>query len=784
MMPVTLPAPADPTAGGRLVAVDPRTLPLTHAALSVDAGGGLARVVLEQRFRNPHDEPLVVTYSLPLPHDAAVGGFAFRVGDRRIVGEVDRRQDARERFERALVEGHTAALLEQERTTVFTQHIGNVPPGAEVVAEITLEQKLAWTDEGAWEWRFPTTVAPRYLGAAGRVPDAGRIAQDVADGGMPARMTFAVAVRDDLDGRLPQSPSHALRASGARIEQADAGGAPLDRDVVVRWGAGRAEPGVRVETARGPDDATYALLTLVPPARTAVAKRVARDLVLLLDVSGSMAGEPLAQSKRVVSALVSTLDARDSLEMIAFSSSPRRWKRGAATVTPDAKREALAWIAGLGASGGTEMRHAVEEALAPLRPGAQRQVVLVTDGEIGFESEVVATILARLPASSRVHVVGVGSAPNRTLTAGAPRAGRGVEVLVGLGEDAERAAARIVARTDAPVVVDLELGGEALLDHAPARLPDLFAGAPALVALRVREGALVVRGRTDTGAWEQRVDVRRAVEDGRRAVAALYARERVEDLEMEIAAGGDLAPLEARIERVGLDFGIATRATSWIAVSDERTVDPQSPVRRVRMPHELPHGTSVEGLGLRPAGAAGSTLAGAAVTRAGTLFEAASVARPMMRAQVPARPAAGRPPAPPASFGAPPPPRQAPPPGAAPPRSASPLSRAREAIGALLGGRGGSAAHALAGVVVARDAASVVVEIAVADAVDWRPPARVTVTWADGSTTEVAVLAERSTRPLRTSPATSLRLALAVADTRAIASLAFEQAGQPWVVTF
>lgn len=799
MMPVTTPAHADPSCGGRLVAVDPRTLPLTHAALSVDAGGGLARVVLEQRFHNPHDEPLVVTYSLPLPHDAVVGGFAFRVGDRRIVGEVDRRQQARERYERALVEGHTAALLEQERSTVFTQHIGNVPPGAEVVAEITLEQKLAWTDEGAWEWRFPTTVAPRYLGAPGRVPDADRVAQDVAASPMPVRMTFAVTVRDALDGRLPQSPSHALRAAGSgatRIEQADSEGVPLDRDVVVRWSAGRAEPGVRIETARGPDDAAYALLTLVPPARSASVfaaapsglrptsrGRVARDLVLLLDVSGSMSGEPLAQAKRVVSALVATLDARDSLEMIAFASSPRRWKRGATTVTPDAKREAQAWIAGLSASGGTEMRHAIEEALAPLRADAQRQVVVVTDGQIGFESEVVATILARLPASSRVHVVGVGSAPNRTLTAGAPRAGRGVEVLVGLGEDAERAAARIVARTDAPVVVDVEIAGGALVDHAPARLPDLFAGAPALVVLKVREGELRLRGRTEGGAWEQRVAVPRADEHGRPGVPALYARERVEDLEMEIAAGGDLASLEARIERVGLDFGVATRATSWIAVSEERTVDPQAPVRRTRMPHELPHGMSAEGLGLRPAMFAGAPgAAGAAtstmVTRAGVLRESAGY---VAAGRIPARPAppSQAAPPPPPALGAPPPP----PAPAVPGKGGAPFARARAAIGSLFGGRAGAAARSLAGTLAFRDSTTAVVEITLHEALDWAPPDGVAVTWADGTTTEVAVLTDRSTRAQRAAAGAAVKLALAITDARAIASIAFDRGGEHWTVT-
>jgi Ca-activated chloride channel family protein len=151
------------SAGGRLVSVDGRVLPLEGITLRGDASGGLARIVLEQRFRNPYPDPLRVTYQLPLPPEAAVSGYGFQIGPRRIVGEVDRVAAARERFEQALIQGQTAGLLEQARSSLFTQEIGNIPSGVEVVAELVIDQRLRWLEEGAWEWRFPTVVAPRYL---------------------------------------------------------------------------------------------------------------------------------------------------------------------------------------------------------------------------------------------------------------------------------------------------------------------------------------------------------------------------------------------------------------------------------------------------------------------------------------------------------------------------------------------------------------------------------------------------------------------------------------------
>lgn len=600
------------SSGARLVTPEGRALPLVGAALRADAGGGIARVVLTQRFRNPYAEPLTVTYSLPLPPDGAVSGFSFQIGERRIVGEIDRKKEARERYEQALLEGRSAAILEQDRASLFTQEIGNIPPGAEIVAEVILDQRLRWLDEGAWEWRFPTVVSPRYLGEPGRVPDAARVTQDVSEEPLPARISLVCQIRDALaEGRRPESPSHPIEtrlgAESAEVEISK--GARLDRDVVVRWAVAAPKVGLSLVTGRlAADrpraDAGYGLLTIVPPSSEAQARPICRDLIGLLDTSGSMGGEPLAQARRVLSALIGTLGERDKLELIEFSSEPRRWKAAPVAATEAARRDALAWLGKLQASGSTEMRTGILEALQAIRPDAQRQVVLVTDGQIGFEAQVIAAICDRLPASARLHTVGVGSAVNRSLTAPAARAGRGIEVVVGLGEDPERAAARLVARTAAPILVELELEGSALLEHAPRRLPDLFAGAPALVsvALRPEGGELRVVGRTAEGRWEQRLRVAPiAAESGSQAAVALFGREAVEDRELKLAAGGDRAEVDAAIERLGLDFQIATRLTSWVAVTEEQTVDPQGALRRERMPHELPHGVSAEGLGLRPA---------------------------------------------------------------------------------------------------------------------------------------------------------------------------------------
>jgi Ca-activated chloride channel homolog len=711
-----MPAPMLPSAstsasgsGGTLVALDGRPLPLRRADLRVRACAGLARTVLEQCFVNPHAEPLRVTYTLPLPADGAVSGFRFQIDDRVVVGEVDRRSRARERFEEALVHGHTAALVEQERSSVFTQEVGNIPPGATVIAILEIDQPLQWRGDaghgsGGWEYRFPTVVAPRYMGAEGRVAAASRVEVAVADRRRPIAMSLQLRIDEPLTaGGLPASPSHALSLvrETAAATVAEPGRATatyetftvgladeavgLDRDVVVRWPVATPEVGLRVDAARAASERAsssdaFGLLTLVPPLRRPAA--VPRDLIVLLDTSGSMHGEPLAQAQRIACALVESLGEQDHLELIEFSTAPRRFHKKPLPATAKHRAKAIAWIRQLQASGGTEMRTGILEALAGLRDEAQRQIVLVTDGQIGFEHEVLGEIAERLPPGSRVHTVGVGSAVNRSLTQAAARAGRGLEIIVGIGEDPELAAARLAARTEAPLVVNLELSGAALCEHAPQRLPDLFAGAPALVAARLRPegGELRVRGRTAHGTWEARVQVpARAPGEGNPGVVARFGREKVEDLELRHALGRDERAIDREIEELGVAFQIATRLTSWVAVSKEALVDPSDPTRHEHVPQELPYGMSVEGLGLREVGGASRMktmaaqgYAGLPLSRSQGAFTGVAKGRiPAMPAQVSAPPSAGaaRPTPPPAprpmvatptlkNEAAPPPPRE------------------------------------------------------------------------------------------------------------------------------
>lgn len=577
-----LPAtPAGASAGAELVTTDGRLVPLVGAKLIGEARGGIARLVLEQQFANRYAETLNVTYRMPLPADGAISGYEFVIGERTIKGTVDKKRRARERFEQAIASGNTAALLEQERSDIFTQQIGNIPAGESLVARITIDQRLVWLPEGEWELRFPTVIGPRYIGAADSAADVRATHIKVTEQPLSARITVDIDVKDAITGgakpSLPQGP---LR---------------LDRDIVMRWPVAQPTPGITLAASRGQQGA-FGLLTIVPPSQTVKPTPVPRDLIVLLDTSGSMGAGPLEKAKQVVSMMIDSLREHDRFELIEFNNSPTRYNPEPLVATAEAKQAAIRWIRSREADGGTEMRAGVIEAMHSLRVGAQRQIVIVTDGYVGGERQILEAINRRLPRSARLHVLGVGSAVNRSLATALARAGRGVEVIVGVDEDAERGAKRLLDRTSTPLLTNVEISGSAVLRHAPDRIPDVFERAPLVAALMLRPdgGQLVVRGQLGTETWEQTLDVP-PVSEGSGALAALYGRERVADVE----ANALFASVDGEVEELGLVFQIATRMTSWVAIDESRKVT--GPTRNELVPQELPYGTSAAAFGLRAA---------------------------------------------------------------------------------------------------------------------------------------------------------------------------------------
>jgi Ca-activated chloride channel family protein len=616
-----------------LVSVDGKAYPLESARLLARAEGGVASTTLEQTFANPHPEPLEVFYTLPLPADGAVLGYTVRIGEKTIRGEVQPREQAARAYKDALFAGKTAGLLEQQRPDTFEQRLGNVPAHTKVEITIDVLHPLAFLPpaDGArsvgpeWEYRFPTVVGVRYHGAPGRVPDQQALSPDRGEpGDIPTKVELALTIAEE-SGAAAHSPSHAIVCdpAGDAAVIRFAQGERLDRDVVLRWAAAAGEVGVRVVEGTGlpGDTGRYALVTVVPPAAPASTFR--RELTVLLDASGSMSGLPLELAKGVVGDLLRSLAPGDRFELLAFANDVTRLTPTLVPFGDHSLRKALDALDHLQAGGGTEMAHAIDEAMRPTRDDAQRQVVLVTDGQISFESEVVGRVAA--VENVRLHVVGVGHVPNRALTQQAAAAGRGLELLIATHDGVHEAARRLVAGTSAPVLTQLAVGGTALAGHQPSRLRDVFAGQPLVftVELSSAGGTFELRG-AQAGAreaWARRIEVPAGagtLASTPLALGALHGREVVGELELGLPGSQRLRvqSLDHEIESVAMRHRIVSRRTSLVAIAEAPSVDPRAPRRRERLVVELPAGVSAEGVGLVEMGDPGIHLASAKIRMA------------------------------------------------------------------------------------------------------------------------------------------------------------------------
>ncbi len=590
--------------------------PTLDTDVAIRVTGPVARTTVTQRFLNETSFWVEGVYAFPLPENAAVDGLKMVVGERVIEGQIREREEARRTYDEAKADGKKAALLEQQRPNLFTTAVANLGPGEVVEVEIQYQQELRCeggaTRRPRFSLRFPLVAAPRYH-AAPPTPTA----PPVPEPPRSSRPINAVSLRVDLAAGFPlarvESPSHQLttrRLDPSRYEVELASGVvPADRDFVLEWepAAGAAPAGALFTEER--DGETYALLLMMPPA-TAAGTRfdLPREVVFVIDTSGSMAGASMREARAALDLALARLAPHDSFNVIEFDSLTRRLFPASVAATPEALRQARRWVDALDADGGTEMLPALEAALDG--PGESsgsplRQVIFITDGQVDNEEQLFALIAAKL-GGSRLFTVGIGSAPNAFFMTKAAELGRGTFTYIGdPGEVAEKMAA-LFTRLASPVLTDLAVtwngsGAEAY----PQRIPDLYLGEPVVLAAKLGSagGPLTLSGRTLDASgrasrpWEVRLDplgiAAPAGLDRRGGLDKLWARRKVAALTDQRLTGGDEQSLRAVIVEVGLAHGLVTEATSLVAVDTTPTAPTGEPNHMQLIPVNVPAGWEV-----------------------------------------------------------------------------------------------------------------------------------------------------------------------------------------------
>jgi Ca-activated chloride channel family protein len=575
--------------------------PLKHTKVMTEVSGNIARVEVQQLYENPSKDRLEAVYQFPLPQNAAVTDMYFRIGKRIVYSEVKKK-------------------AEQERPNLFTQSVANIPPEEKVAVVLRFVHEVPFED-GRYVYHFPITIGPRYIpGTANgrestgtgwaadtdRVPDASKVTPPVVN---PA---FRSAHDIDIIVRLfPGSAFDGVASKFHRIVTGlDGGGARLvalaeddrvpNKDFILVYRPAGAMPEIRAVAQREKGD-DYLMLFMQPPNQVKESMVRAKEMVFLLDVSGSMSGFPVETSKKLVAQALERMGADDTFQIVAFEGGVRAMSPAPLPNTRENVAQAKKWLSALYGAGGTEMLEGIRAALGPPEdPKRLRMVVFCTDGFIGNETEIVAAVEA-LRGRARVFGFGIGSSVNRFLIDGVARAGRGASDIVGYQENPEEVVARLFRRLDRPILTDLSLSfeGMTVTDVYPQRLPDLFAGQPLVIVGRYLGGgvgSVVLEGRLGSQAYKKKIPLEVVGDrDGAPVMGTLWARRRIDDLTFRKQTGPGLEEVD-EIVKLALKFKLVTQYTSFVAVEKELLADPNLPLTEMLVPNEMPDGVKAEGI--------------------------------------------------------------------------------------------------------------------------------------------------------------------------------------------
>lgn len=573
-------------------------LPVMAIDVQLDVVGPLISGTVRQRFHNPTDEVIEAVYLLPLPENAAVHTMEMCIGNRRIVSIVQEKVEARRTYEKARKSGRRAALSEGERANLFTTSVANILPGDEVTVELTWLGEASFSS-GEFGLAFPLTMTPRYIPPLqSGSDDADRVSPPFVPEGAPTYPTATVTI--NLDPGMPidhiQSLSHTMKITqaGDQWTVTPRGGAvPADRDVLLSW---------RPVTGQGPwtttfiedrEDGRYVLLMVVPDAAGS-SPAIPTETLFVLDTSGSMEGPSIAMARQALIEAVDNLGPDDRFNLMEFNSYSHMFRSGFVDATDQRKGMARQWIARLNAEGGTQLHPAILSAATQFLksesdPARDRRIVLITDASIGNEAQLLTEVAGGLGAVS-LHVVGVGSAPNRYLVEQMASLGGGLSGFVAAGSSAEAQMSKFLTRINRPCLIgpNLEWEEDTPIESHPARLTALFPGELLLWSGRFQPGA-EIDGRFVARAGDQIIDQRLAPSEtnNHEGIAVRWARNRITTLMSEHYKGYPDA--QPQILATALQFGLVTPFTSLVAVEYEVVTDDVGSTHRLA--NGLPSGS-------------------------------------------------------------------------------------------------------------------------------------------------------------------------------------------------
>lgn len=596
--------------------------PLKHTSVSAKISGYVSRVTVKQQFHNPFKEKIEAVYTFPLSESGAVDEMLMKVGNRTIHGTIKKREEARQIYEAARDRGQTASLLDQERTNIFTQSVANIKPGEDIEITINYVDLLPY-EAGSYSFAFPMVVGPRFnpgspTGHSGtgfapdttKVPDASKITPPVAPEGERAGHDLSLDVT--IDSGIPisevKSKLHDVtitRPAGdkAVIALKDKNTIP-NKDFVLTWNVAGDQLKSGYLTHNDGKNGFFTLMVM-PPKQVTPDKVQPKEMIFLIDCSGSQSGQPLEKCKETMLYILDHMNANDTFQVITFNNTATELFSKPQVASSEMKKKAQAFIKTLQANGGTWMAPAVEKACAiPTDEHRLRVVTFMTDGYVGNDFEVVG-LVKKLRGNSRWFPFGTGNSVNRQLIEGIAKEGGGESEYVLLNSPGDVVGAKFYKHIASPVLTDVKLDFGALKTKEvfPHDISDVWAERPLYIKgkyLQPGKGTVTISGYSGGKPYKQTLAVDfPEKQPANQVLAPLWARAKVDRLMSEdyfgAQRGGVNKELKDEIVKTALDYHIMTQYTSFVAV-EETTINDGGKPRKITVPVELPDGVSREGV--------------------------------------------------------------------------------------------------------------------------------------------------------------------------------------------
>lgn len=586
-------------------------LPLKSTAADVKIVGTIADVKITQTYVNTGTTTLEAIYTFPMSTKAAVYGMTMTIGKRKITAQIEEKQKARQEYEEAKEEGKRVSLLEQNRPNVFTMNTANIIPGDTIVVELSYTEVLV-PEKGNYSFVYPTVVGPRYSGKETdpNNPDNQFVESPYTKEGIMPTYTFDFSM--DIHAAMPIENTvcnthrmdidhKAVNHIALKLNKNEKNGG--NRDLIVNFSLRGKEIESGVMLYEGKDE-NFFLMMVQPPVQVLKEDIPPREYIFIVDVSGSMNGQPLDISKNLMRNLVLNLKPTDMFNVVLFSGRSALLNETSLPATQENITKAIAFIDKQEGYGGTEVLGALKMANAIPRANddVSRTFVIVTDGYVSVEREAF-RIIRENKNNTNFFAFGIGRSVNRYLIEGMAFAGNGEPLFITNFQDTEKEVERFRNYINTPVLtrIKVESKGIEIYDVEPAGIPDLMAERPILIFGKYKgkaKGTLTLSGKTGRKTYKQSFDIAATKPSANNlALRYLWARERIKYLDyMENPNSGWRnstadSSISKEITRLGLKYGLMTKYTSFIAI-DEVVVEKDGKPVTVKQPLPLPEGVS------------------------------------------------------------------------------------------------------------------------------------------------------------------------------------------------